>query len=284
MADTDTSAATDRSRTPLLTLITLEALEQDYQDAADHRGAGTRTKGAGSRVLALVVIAGFGVLVALGAAQTTQDADVRDASRAQIIERIENNRTALQDEQDRQASIREENAALEETLVNLGGELGETQSTVTDLEASTGFRAVSGEGIQIRFDNLPDSDPDNDWVRDSDIAALANALWEVGAEAVAVNGQRLTAVGGIRNVRRVVQISSQAIAPPYTVIAIGDRDQLAADLLDTTSGAEFFGLAQQYGWDPVTRSMAEVRVPAAPEELRQLRSAQQPQDVEREEP
>lgn len=284
MADTDTSAATDRSRTPLLTLITQEALEQDYQDAADHRGAGTRTKGASSRLLALVVIAAFGLLVALGAAQTTRNADVRDASRAQIIERIENNRAALQDQQDLQASIREENAALEQTLVNLGGELGETQSTVTELEASTGFRAVSGEGIQIRFDNLPESDGETEWVRDSDLAALVNGLWEAGAEAVAVNGQRLTGVGGIRNVGKVVEVNSRALAPPYTVLAIGDQDQLAADLLDTTSGAEFFGLAGQYGWDPVTRSMAEVRVPAAPEHLRQLRSAQQPQDVEREEP
>ncbi len=284
MAETDTAAATDRSRTPLLTLVTEEALERDYQEAAARADDGTRTKGRRSRALVIVVIAGFGLLVALAAAQTERNADVRDASRAQIIDRIENNRAGLQAQQERQAAIREENASLDETLVDLGGELGETQSTVTELEGITGFRAVSGEGIQIRFDNLPESDPRNEWVRDSDLASLVNGLWAAGAEAVAVNGQRLTGVGGIRNVGTVVEINSRAVAPPYTVVAIGDRNSLAADLLGTSSGSEFFGLAQQYGWSPTTQPAADLRVPAAPEPLRQLRSAQQLPDDTREGP
>jgi uncharacterized protein YlxW (UPF0749 family) len=264
----------DRARIPLLTLITAEALEQDYQEAADRHAAGAPRE-RGSRAAVLVVVVAFGLLVAVAAAQTSRNADIRDASRSQIIDRIETNRERQRDEQARLAELRESNASAESGLLDLGGALGELQSEVTELETVTGFGAVRGEGIQIRFDNLTGSDPRTEWVRDSDLAALANGLWVAGAEAISINGQRLTAAGGIRNVGTVVEVNSRAVAPPYTVLAIGDTDTLPGGLLDSTSGASFYSLAQQYGWEPTTRAASEVEIPAAPADLRPLRSAQQ---------
>ena len=45
------------------------------------------------------------------------------------------------------------------------------------------------------------SDP-NDEVRDEDLATLVDGLWQAGAEAIAINGIRLTALSGIRNTGR----------------------------------------------------------------------------------
>lgn len=276
MVDARTAAA-DRARTPLLALISAEALEKDYQDAVRRRGGRVPSPESRLRTHAgvVVVVAGFGLMVAIAAAQTTQNADTSDASRAQLISRIESNRAALQSEQSALAELRQDNSAADAGLTRLTGDLNELRGAVTAVEASSGFAAVTGEGIRIRFDNLDGSDPWSDWVRDSDLAALVNGLWVAGAEAVAVNGQRITAVGGIRNVGTTVEINGHPLAPPYVVHAIGDSDTLSAELLLSESGSGFFNLASQYGWAAETVTMPEVRIPAAPGELRQLRSAHQ---------
>ena len=43
-------------------------------------------------------------------------------------------------------------------------------------------------------------------MRDTDLALLVDALWGVGAEAISVNGQRLTVLSAFRNVGQ----------PPFT--------------------------------------------------------------------
>ena len=91
--------ALDRARTPLLTLITQESLDTDYQMVAAR--AGRRRHGALSRSSVVTALAVFGVLVTVAAVQTERNADVTDASRATLIERIETRRAALRDDQAR---------------------------------------------------------------------------------------------------------------------------------------------------------------------------------------
>ena len=56
----------DRARTPLLALITQEALDRDYQTAASRRGPDER-ESAGLRVAVVGVVAVFAMLVTVAA-------------------------------------------------------------------------------------------------------------------------------------------------------------------------------------------------------------------------
>lgn len=274
----DTTLAEARSRMPLIDTIRDDALEREYREVAARREAAAAPGRTSPHVGALVVVTAVGLLLTLSAVETSRNADLQAASRAQVISRIQANDEALQQERERLQELRESNAAAEAALVDLGGNLSQAAARAERIGAQAGFTAVSGPGIRITFDNAEHADPTTEWVRDSDIAALVNALWSAGAEAIAINGQRLTGVGGIRNVGTNVEINSTAIAPPYVVTAIGNPDTLAADLLNSEGGNEFFGLAQQFGWNADPRQATEVRIPAAPAGLGRLRSAQEIDD------
>ena len=63
-----------------------------------------------------------------------------------------------------------------------------------------------------------------------DIVAVVNELWAAGAEAIAVNGQRLTATTGLSQVSGTVVVNLQRLTGPFDVVAIGDRATLEGAL------------------------------------------------------
>ena len=270
---TETPTQLDRARTPLLALITAEALDRDYQVAASRRGDGEQpARGRRYRGGVIAVIGLFAMLVTVAAVQTSQNADVDDASRASLIDRIESRRAALRSQQDRIAELREANTHGEDELRAISRRLADARAHVAGLGALTGFAPVTGSGVKITVDNPEYAGPD-DVIRDSDLALLVNGLWEAGAEAIAINGQRLSAVSAIRNSGVPIEVNSVGIAPPYTVVAIGDRRTLAADFVDSRSGLRFLSLADQYGFSHKMENVDDVRLGAAPSGFQRLRSA-----------
>jgi uncharacterized protein YlxW (UPF0749 family) len=267
----------DRSRTPLLTLITQEALDRDYQVAASRRGPDEH-EGAGSRTAVVLVVAAFAMLVTIAAVQTSRNADVEDASRASLIKRVESRREVLAGLQDEVARLREDNNTAEDDLRRLGERYSAVQARRSELGALTGFARVTGDGVRVSLDNAEFADPTAQ-MRDSDLALLVDGLWAAGAEAVAINGQRLTSVSAIRNSGPAIEVNSIGIAPPYTVTAIGDRGELAANLLETPSGLAFVSLANQYGFRYDIDNVTDIRLPAGPGSLRELRSARYDPDI-----
>lgn len=261
----------DRARTPLLALITQEALDRDYQAAASRRGPDAH-EGPGLRAAVVVVVAAFALLVTVAAVQTNANADVDDASRNTLIGRIEDRRAAVAELQDEIAGLRSDNAAAEDALRRLGSRYGDVRARRTTIGAVTGFEAVRGDGVRITVDNEQFADEDH-LVRDSDLALLANGLWEAGAEAISVNGQRLTAASGIRTSGDAIEVNLIGIAPPYTVLAIGDRSTLSSRFVDTQSGLQFISRVNAFGYLYTVDNEDDMRLPAAPASLRVLRSA-----------
>jgi len=100
-------------------------------------------------------------------------------------------------------------------------------------------------------------------IRDIDLQKAANGLWLAGAEAVAINGQRLTAVSAIRNSGVVVNVNSVPIAAPYVVTAIGDSRSLLARFQETASGSALINVAQALGFAYLQETMTSVKLPAA---------------------
>lgn len=129
---------------------------------------------------------------------------------------------------------------------------------------------MTGPGLTVTLDDSPPDfqlDPNanvNDAVvHQQDVDAVMNALWRGGAEAMAVQGVRITATTPVRCVGNVILVGSQSFSPPYEIRAIGDVDGMLAALDDDPSVSLYREDAARYqlGWN--VQVFNETSVPAA---------------------
>lgn len=249
--------------TPLLTLITQQAEDEDYRVVADRRGAdGRPTEPPRARAVAVAVIAVFGIMVSVAAMQTSREEATTDAGRATLIAQIKEKRSILETRQSQIADLTRENRELTSSLTRLTRNSQDAVGRARSLELVTGYVATAGPGVRIQVADNPSGDPVLK-VQDADLAKLVDGLWEAGAEAIAINDQRLTALSAIRNVGSAIHVNTVPLSPPYVVRAIGSTDTLQADLLNTTHGVEFFSLADQLGFQSTMENVDEMVLPAA---------------------
>ena len=129
---------------PLLALVTREAVDEDYVHAARRRAAGgvpptsQRTRMRGAAVATVL----FGLLIALAAVQTARNADVREASRDALINRIDERQQEVASLGERIESLRRQNDGLQSTNSRVRGQLAEATVQLRGLQLSTGFVAV----------------------------------------------------------------------------------------------------------------------------------------------
>ncbi len=93
---------------------------------------------------------------------------------------------------------------------------------------------------------------------------VVNGLWESGAEAVAINGQRLTALSAIRAAGDAILVDNKPLVPPYTVLAVGDGKKLSTAFQDSADGQYLHVLQENFGIRSSISTEEKVRLPAAP--------------------
>lgn len=257
---------------PLLDLITRQSLDEDYQHVAERRQDLPAPTGRARLRLTVVVVLVFGLLVTVAAVQTSRNASIDSASKDQLISRINTRRAAVAGLQQRIAEVRAENAKAGATYADLGQRLHTVTGSQAALLASTGWGEVSGDGVRVRIDDAPGGGTDGQ-VRDSDLAGLVNGLWQAGATAVSVNGQRVTALSALRNSGTVIRINDFSLSPPYTVLALGDTATLQAKFAESTSGLRLRNLTRQYGMAFSMHNVQGLTVPAAAASMLVLRHA-----------
>jgi uncharacterized protein YlxW (UPF0749 family) len=261
----------ERVTMPLLTLITQQSLDEDYLHVAERRSTqAPRPPQRRPHRTAAVVIAVFGLLVTIAAVQTSRNASITDASRLTLVRQITAERDAVSNLQDQIVRMRERNVGLQERLAQVTSTAQSTVARMRRLETNTGFVPVSGPGVRATVDDAPNGDPAQA-VRDEDLALLVDGLWSAGAEAIAINDQRLTTLSAIRNSGPAIHVNGRPLAPPYTVLAIGDTRTMQANLLDSTHGSEFYSLARQLQFVFELRNEDSMSLPAAPDRLLRLR-------------
>lgn len=94
-----------------------------------------------------------------------------------------------------------------------------------------GQTTVTGPGVQIvlsdsRKLNTAGVDENNFVIHDEDLLRVVNELRDAGAEAIAINGERLLATSEIRCAGSIVSVNNNRYAAPYTITAIGDAKEL----------------------------------------------------------
>lgn len=105
------------------------------------------------------------------------------------------------------------------------------KSELASIKLLAGLVAVSGPGIEIILENpsskkIPWLTPSIYEVTDMDLLKLINELWGAEAEAIAINGQRITTLSEVRLAGSFININLVRIYPPYHVLAIGPPDTL----------------------------------------------------------
>ncbi|MCA1220347.1 DUF881 domain-containing protein [Streptomyces sp. 8L] len=271
---TDAGRARPDASMSLLTNVMDHSLDDGYAEAAARGRSGEaglpRTLRAklwlgGGLVLAALV-------VTLGAAQTRHAAPAVAKERQELIDRVGSetkHADALESDVDalRTDVGRRQRAALNQP----GSDSGQLVSLLA------GASDVHGPGVKLVVDDAKDTESDGgagpreieDFsdtgrVRDRDLQRVVNGLWASGAEAVSVNGRRLTALSAIRAAGDAILVDNRPLVPPYTVLAVGDGAKLASAFRGSADGRYLESLKSDFGIRTSLSAQDDVRLPAAP--------------------
>ncbi len=259
----DRSGPSARERQNLIDQITSAAVASDYAESTDARPAGSRRQ----RVLVAAVALGLaGFVLALGISERVLNDPAVNEQRAALIDRIvaaDDRNEALSEEV---AAGRGElaRARADNLRATLAGALLATQ--IEELELVTGYTAVQGPGAAVTLTDAATTDDqegsDVERVLDSDVQRAVNGLWSAGAEAIAVNGQRLTAQSAIRSAAGAILVNYRPLRPPYRVEAIGPPG-LAERYAATPDAQELATVSQQFGIGLDTASVDRISLRSA---------------------
>ncbi len=100
------------------------------------------------------------------------------------------------------------------------------------LRVLAGLKPMKGPGIIVRLEDAKSNPAGSSpvVVTFQDLVSVINELWAAGAEAVAVNGQRVAATTGFAQVGGTVLVDLARITGPFTIVALGDPAALEGAL------------------------------------------------------
>ena len=245
----------------LLVDIAAQALDPGYAAAAARRaeGGASRRRSASAAWVSLVVLAAT-LLVVLAAVQAHRAAPAAARVRDRLLAQVQSRDAALAALQHRLERTRAEAARLQNSALasSVAGERLSARLATEELAAGT--VAVSGPGLQV---TLGDDPRGTNRVLDRDVQSVVNALWAAGAEAIAVNGQRLTTESAIRQAGDAILVNFQPLVPPYDVQALGDPVALDTGFGSSAAAARMHGYSQLYGLQFHYARASALTLPAA---------------------
>ncbi|MEY9877078.1 uncharacterized protein YlxW (UPF0749 family) [Streptacidiphilus sp. MAP12-33] len=217
----------------LLTNVMEHSLDDGYADEARRTGRygssrlPTTLKGRLILGLGLAMVA---TILTMGADQVHQSAPVAAKQRQALIDRINQSTVTADGLQQQVDQIQTE---LNQARTSAVGTQGTAQ--LDALELVIGETPVGGPGVQVTVDDAASAGTDlnnaspranagfgnTGRVRDSDLQLVVNALWQSGAEAVAINGERLTNLSAIRAAGDAILVNDHPLTLPYTLQAVG---------------------------------------------------------------
>ncbi len=203
-----------------------------------------RTPARGRWAAALVLVLA-GSLFAVAGLQTNRAAPVAATERTELLARIA-------DAETQQDALRSQVDDLTRQIDRLrSGALGDDgasralEAQIGRLGPAVGQAPVTGPGLVVVVDDAPTgADDARDQVLDLDLQVLANGLWASGAEAVSINGHRLSALTAIRGAGDAITVDYRSLTRPYRVEAVGDPRTLQGRLAESAAGAWWNDLAQ----------------------------------------
>jgi uncharacterized protein YlxW (UPF0749 family) len=132
-------------------------------------------------------------------------------------------------------------------------EIAEISSQIEQIKFYNGFTDVRGPGIMLRVSDNVSEDTDlgimERIVHDVDIVVLLNDLKAAGAEAIEINGKRITNLSEVVCAGPLIRVNNEVIPAPFVIVAIGDMDKLYEAV--TEEGTYAYELKNTYGMEVV---------------------------------
>lgn len=260
-----------RSQDWLTTVLEADGLS-DYRETATHHH---RVDWVGRTVSAAsMAMVGFVVVAAgIGMAQ----------SRPAVTEEVERLRQRVETEQVRTAAVEAEylaaRRALRETQDAVRPDLdGALAAALDEQGVAAAYVALRGPGVVLTLDNAAkpsfEGTVDLGRVIDRDVQHVVNGLWQAGAEAIAVDGIRLTNRTAIRNAGSTILVDYKPVSAPIRITALGDAKALGAAFRETSEWDELTALHDRYGVRWSFTSHARLVVPAGASALPAMAQAE----------
>jgi uncharacterized protein YlxW (UPF0749 family) len=219
-------------------------------------------------VAALLV--GFVLVAGLPASRGT--ARALEDRRADLIDLIAARQQRTAELGERLTALRAEVAAAERQAA--AGVPALSQS-LERAEAQAHVTPVAGPGVRVTLDDAEDctsAAPEDCRIVDSDVQEAVNVLFALGAEAIAVDTERVVATTAVRNAGATVLVNYRVLTPPYEIVAVGPPVELAEGLAASGFGRDFAAWTESFGLGFDVEPVAEVVVPGYTGGLR-LRNA-----------
>ncbi|MGA9870259.1 MAG: DUF881 domain-containing protein [Rhodococcus sp. (in: high G+C Gram-positive bacteria)] len=232
-----------------------------------------RTTVGGTRLwqlLVLIVALVVGMLLA-----TTRQVSHGDEIRRGDTTRLSSLVRSAQDSAGQAEIVRDDLARrlgeLQAVTGSVDADVGEALDRTDPLMAPAGLTAESGPGVVVTMTDAPrgrdgryaaDASPDDLVVHQQDVQSVLNALWAGGAEAVAMQDQRIVSQVAPRCIGNTLLLGGRTYSPPYIVTAIGDPARLSAALADEPGVTLFAQYALRYGLGYGVEASDDLTVPA----------------------
>jgi len=249
-----------------------DPLDPGYADAAARRaehGPRPPWRRRGAFALRMVTLMVIGFLLAVAYKQAVKAEPETTRAHAGLVNEVKTAQAATDDLQAQNDHLRRQ--VTDAQAAALGSDAAELRRLRQE-ESATGLAAVVGPGAVVHLTDAPTpidpttgkaSDQPVNRVLDVDLQGMANALWASGAEAIAINGQRLTTLSTIRTAGTAILVDFRPVTSPYDVSAIGGPGMLTA-FNHTPTAAAMRQLVTAYGLGFSTRSDGHLQLPGAP--------------------
>ncbi|MFI1577801.1 DUF881 domain-containing protein [Embleya sp. NPDC020630] len=258
----------------LLVDMMTNSLDAGYAEATARRAVRGDTgmnKGPLARILAVVGVALIAMILMVAAMKVHAAAPQAERERHQLVDRIHADEAEVDGLQSTVERLRDEVDAIQEVSLPKGA-----KDRVELLALLTGSEPVEGPGLKVVADDAKGSDNSNGTsdprqaeaaangrILDRDLQRLVNGLWKAGAEAISINNQRLTALSAIRAAGASILVDNRPLAPPYTILAIGNAKPMQVEFMVGADGRYLRQLQENYGIRVNLSAQKKMKLPAA---------------------
>ncbi len=214
-------------------------------------------------LVAVLTVAGF-LLVVTGTA-TSAASRSQEPRRQALINQIMQQRSDVDDLDKAVAELRARVATAQAEAGEVSRRQGLQNEEERRLAVAAGTTALEGSGIVIELEDAPRQsgrDPatfDANRIQDSDIQLMVNALFAIGAEAVAINDNRVVVVTPIRAAGGTIVVNYRPVSSPYRIAAIGVDPKR---FMETDIAGHFEQWEEKFGLGFDVESSRDVKVPA----------------------
>jgi uncharacterized protein YlxW (UPF0749 family) len=224
--------------------------------------------GIGRHLSILFVGLTLGLLVSLGwrsASETSVEPAVQQSSKILFsIQRLEAEQQELKSVL---AELRQELAERQQAAAAQTDRLQILQVELDRQRRLAGLTPMQGPGVRVTLDDSavripPAADPNAYIIHEYDLRDIVNLLWTAGAEAIAINDERLVSTSSVYCAGSTVMVNNTRLSPPYTIRAIGNPRVLQDFLNNPSYLKDLKEKKRLYGLDFVVQDAAGLTLPA----------------------